>query len=101
MINENGSQANRIMFFLLIISTQFIKIRIMKVIKKGIILEKIKANDLNALNFQYYCENCSYFIPDQKACCLGYKTKPHLKENQDKLYNQSGHLALCRFLEID
>ena len=73
----------------------------MKIIKKSIIKEKVKAKHLLGLNFIYSCEDCSFFIPTKKLCNLGYNTKPHLKEQQDLLYHRTGRMALCRFLEID
>jgi len=70
-------------------------------VKKNIIKERVKAFDFNSMNLQFSCENCSFFMSTSKTCNLGYNTKPHLHENQVKLYEQSGRLTFCRFLEID
>ena len=75
--------------------------KVVKIIKKGIIKERIKAKDLTQLNFKYACEDCSYFIPEKNLCSLGYNTEPHLKVNQDRQHQLTGKLILCRFLEID
>lgn len=54
---------------------------------------------------RFACEDCTHFNHDSKleheACTLGYITKWHRKEFQEKSYELSGKMALCRFQEID
>lgn len=47
------------------------------------------------------CEDCSHFHSSKEYCTLGYNTPPHRKLQQQKDYVLTGHIAFCRFLEID
>ena len=69
--------------------------------RRSIILDPVHAADFNGLNLVYACEQCSYFAPESKSCAMGFRTEPHLKANQEALYNRTGRMAICRFQEID
>ena len=70
-------------------------------LKKSIILDAFQAGDLRSLNIMYACEQCTYFEEPNRTCNLGFKSEPHQKAAQDRLYNLTGKMALCRFMEID
>lgn len=66
--------------------------------------DKISARDFNKLILPWSCEDCVHFSNlegDQKFCSIGYQVAHHLREFQLKEYNLGGHMALCRFQEID
>ncbi len=69
--------------------------------RRSLILDRVNPTDFLHLDMIYYCEQCSHFDSDQKECTIGYLAEHHLKENQDRLYNLTGRIAYCRFLEID
>jgi len=69
--------------------------------KRGLILDRISAEDYRKLNFIYCCEQCSYYDPEENMCSMGHKTKLHLKKAQLKSYELTGKMAFCRNLEID
>lgn len=70
-------------------------------LRKSIKLDKIDASDFNKYNIIYCCEQCTHFKALDESCTIGYKTEPHLKEEQLKRYNLVGAVAFCRFTEID
>ncbi len=72
-----------------------------KRIRRGIKLDRVNPGDFNHLEMIFCCEQCSYFEAEKKSCLLGFPCDYHLKENQLKQYSLNGHMAFCRFLEID
>lgn len=68
---------------------------------RSLILDKIHPTDFLHLNMIYNCEQCSHFDDVSKECTIGYLAKNHMKSEQDRLYERTGRIALCRFLEID
>lgn len=68
---------------------------------KSIILDGFNPRDLRELNLIYCCEQCSYFNLQTQKCAMGFKVEKHKRENQLKLYNRTGKMALCRSQEID
>lgn len=69
--------------------------------RRSLILDPIHPNDFLNLNLTYYCEQCSHFDEAAKFCTIGYEAIQHLKENQNRLYERTGRVAFCRFMEID
>lgn len=63
--------------------------------------DAIRAADYNRYKMPYACEDCVHFAMTTVSCTLGFKTEPHLRSQQQKSYEMSGHMALCRFQEID
>ncbi len=63
--------------------------------------ESIHPRDFNNYILPYNCEECSHFATGTTSCTLGLNTLNHLLETQKKSYALSGHMALCRFQEID
>ncbi len=63
--------------------------------------EAIHPADYNKYTLPYSCEDCSHFASETTTCTLGLNPIPHLTMTQKKSYFISGHMALCRFQEID
>ena len=72
-----------------------------KRLRKGIKLDRVNASDFLNYHFIYSCEQCSHFCPEKKYCTIGYQSSLHNKDAQLKRYYSHGHMALCRFIEID
>ena len=72
-----------------------------KRVRRGIKLDRVQASDFNNLELIYACEHCSFYNEADNECMMGMPTENHLKKNQLKLFNTTGHMAFCRFLEID
>lgn len=70
-------------------------------IKKSIKLDKVSASDFNKYNLVFCCEQCTHFGGVDKSCSIGYKTEPHLRDQQIKRFEILGAMAFCRFCEID
>lgn len=70
-------------------------------IRRGIKLDRVQAADFNQYELIFACEQCSFFSPEGQQCLMGMPTKDHLREQQLKTFNLTGHMAFCRFLEID
>lgn len=67
---------------------------------KSIILDGVKASDLRQMNIMYACEQCSYFSP-KAGCAMGFRFQLHTRENQLKLWERTGKMAICRSQEVD
>lgn len=67
---------------------------------RSIALDTIHPRDLNRLNLRFFCDDCSHYSASQKICTIGYRAR-HTREEQTKLYEITGKMALCRALEID
>jgi hypothetical protein len=68
--------------------------------RRRIKLDRVQASDLTGFEFRFCCEDCSHFGSSTKTCTLGYVAQ-HTKKEQMELYQLTGHMAFCRFLEID
>lgn len=75
--------------------------------RRSIKLDKIQAGDYlkyvkpeGGILGGFFCDACSHFDSDRVVCTIGYKPV-HTVAAQTALYEQTGHMALCRFLEID
>lgn len=69
--------------------------------RPSIIFDPVNPTDYRTLNIQYSCEQCSHFDPQNLSCTIGYPTRAHRREQQEKTYFLTGRMAICRFLEID
>jgi hypothetical protein len=69
--------------------------------RRSIKLDRVAAKDYVHHRLVFSCEDCSHFANSGQQCTLGFPSKYHLRENQRKMFELSGHMALCRFLEID
>ena len=72
-----------------------------KRVRRTIKLDRVQASDLLNYEMIYHCEQCSFFDIEATRCVMGFPQQPHLKEQQMKTFNSTGHMAFCRFLEID
>ena len=72
-----------------------------KRIRKGIKLDRVSAQDYSQYDFIFACEQCSHFCSESETCTIGYQASQHRRELQMKRFNHTGHMALCRFIEID
>lgn len=72
-----------------------------RALRPSIICDPVDARDFRTLNIQYACEQCSHFSPPNQSCTLGFLSKPHLQDEQLKMYFLTGRMAICRFHEID
>jgi hypothetical protein len=72
-----------------------------KRIRRQIKLDRVQASDFNNLPMVFACEHCSFFAPDTGECMMGMPTHPHREQRQRQLFNLTGHMAFCRFQEID
>ena len=70
-------------------------------LRKSIKLDRVNPLHFNHTNMIYCCEQCSHYDPENDLCTLGYQSKLHKKEIQLQRYNLHGHMAFCRFTEID
>jgi hypothetical protein len=68
--------------------------------RRAIKLDRISPADLRIMNPQFFCDDCSHYSPSQNRCTMGYRAQ-HTRAEQMALYNLTGKMALCRFLEID
>lgn len=69
--------------------------------KKSLKQESISPSIFNTKQLIYSCEDCSFFIKKQKACEMGLNSKIYQNQQQKALYNRTGKLNICLFLEID
>lgn len=69
--------------------------------KRSLILDPIHPTDYLNLKITYACEQCSHFAEETGTCSIGYDASIHRFKRQDTLYEQTGRVAFCRFLEID
>ena len=70
-------------------------------INRSIKLDRVNPQDFRNYNMLFACEDCSHFKSDTTECTLGFRTEPHLMSEQIKKYHLHGHMAFCRFHEID
>ncbi len=69
--------------------------------RRSIKYDRVQASHLLGHKVRFSCEDCSHFNRGQESCTLEFVSAPHRKERQMKDYELTGHIAFCRFLEID
>jgi hypothetical protein len=69
--------------------------------RRSLILDPIHPRDFRELAFTYSCEQCSHFDETNEACTIGYDARKHRQADQLRLYDLTGRMAFCRFMEID
>ena len=72
-----------------------------KRIRRSVKMDRVNPSDFLNYNMIYYCEQCSHYSNENKACSIGFPAHLHTKEIQLQRYYRHGHMAFCRFLEID
>ncbi len=68
--------------------------------RRSIKLDRISPTDLRTMNPQLFCDDCSHYSPTNQICTIGFRAQ-HTRQEQMAIYNLTGKMALCRFLEID
>jgi hypothetical protein len=63
--------------------------------------DAINPTDYMKYTLPWACEDCSHYSAGKDLCTLGFETKWHKKAEQQRSYELSGRVALCRFQEID
>lgn len=63
--------------------------------------DAIHPKDYNSYIIPMACEDCTHYSLEETRCTLGYNNKWHLREYQQKSYELSGKVPICRFMEID
>lgn len=77
------------------------KARTPKRLNRSIKTDAIDASDYMKFETRFACEDCAHFDSAGELCTIGYQPAPHRRAEQERTYNLSGRVALCRFLEID
>ncbi len=72
-----------------------------KRIRRSIKLDRVQASDFLNYDMIFCCEQCSFYNEDDKECMMGFRPENHLREQQLKTFTTNGHMAFCRFLEIE
>ena len=70
-------------------------------LRKSIKLDRVQPEDLLRRQMIFCCEQCSHYDAESDHCTLGYQARLHKREIQLKRYERHGHMAFCRFTEID
>lgn len=68
--------------------------------RRSIKLDRIHPTDLRKFKPTFFCDDCSHYDRGNRYCTMGYRPQ-HTRDEQMALYNLTGKMALCRFLEID
>ncbi len=68
--------------------------------RTSIKLDRVDPRDFMRYELIYACEQCSHYASSEGRCTMGY-TPQHTQARQLELYNRTGFMAFCRFLEID
>jgi hypothetical protein len=68
--------------------------------RRRIKLDRVNPQDLTKFATRFFCNDCSHFDSQGVKCTMGYVPQ-HTEKEQMALYNLTGHMAFCRFLEID
>ncbi len=69
--------------------------------RRSLILDPVHPTDHRELSYTYCCEQCSHFCVETESCTIGYEAKLHRQKRQLELYELTGRMAFCRFMEID
>jgi hypothetical protein len=69
--------------------------------RRSLILDPVHPADFQRLPFTYACEQCSHFDEISETCTIGYEASKHRQALQLRLYERTGRMAFCRFMEID
>lgn len=68
--------------------------------KRAIKLDRVDPRDWAKMNCRFFCEDCSHFSSTNQTCTIGYVPQ-HTRTQQMKIFELTGKMAFCRFLEID
>lgn len=68
--------------------------------RRSIRLDTVHPRDMVNVDVRFFCDDCSHYSFTAKHCTIGFVAQ-HTRENQMKIYNLTGKIAFCRFIEID
>ena len=68
--------------------------------KRQIKLDQVHPADMRKYDVRFFCEDCVHYDSRGHVCTMGFVPQ-HTKKEQMAIYNLTGRLAFCRFLEID
>jgi len=68
--------------------------------RRHIKLDRVNPQDLARYTVRFFCDDCSHYDRSNARCTMGYVAQ-HTHAKQMALYNLTGQMAFCRFLEID
>lgn len=68
--------------------------------RRSIRLDAVHPRDMNNVDVRFFCDDCSHYSLTKKHCTIGFRAQ-HTRDEQMKIYNLTGKIALCRFIEID
>jgi hypothetical protein len=68
--------------------------------RRSIRLDAVHPRDMNNVDVRFFCDDCSHYSLTKKHCTIGFLAQ-HTRESQMKIYNLTGKIAFCRFIEID
>ena len=69
-------------------------------LRRSIKLDAVHPADFRVFNCRFFCDDCSHYSFIHKVCTIGFVPQ-HTREEQMKIYNITGKIAFCRFIEID
>lgn len=68
--------------------------------RRSIKLDRVQATDLAHYDVRFFCDQCSHYSASTNVCTMGYVPQ-HTEKAQMALFNLTGMMAFCRFMEID
>jgi hypothetical protein len=68
--------------------------------RRTIKLDGVNPRDFAKYDVRFFCDDCSHYSASTHVCTMGYVPQ-HTKRAQLALYDLTGKMAFCRFLEID
>ena len=69
-------------------------------LRRSMRLDRVNPVDLRVRGQIFACEQCSHYSSTTTKCTMGFDAQFRF-EKQMKLYELTGHMAFCRFQEID
>ena len=68
--------------------------------RRAIKLDRVNPRDFMAYESRVFCDDCSHYDSTAHRCTMGYVPQ-HTRREQLAIYELTGMMAFCRFLEID
>ena len=69
-------------------------------VRRSIKLDVVNPADFRDFNPRFFCDDCSHYASTPNLCTIGFVPQ-HTREKQMKIYELTGKIAFCRFIEID
>ena len=68
--------------------------------RRSIKLDVVHPADFRNYDVRFFCDDCSHYDSKAKQCTIGFVAQ-HTRVAQMKIYELTGKIAFCRFIEID